>query len=363
MPQLRALIQTENPARIDEPNAGPLLRRDHKRKRRRLELGICVAIVAVASWPVFRRYKAAEPIRSLAVLPLENLSGDPTQEYFADGMSEELITMLARDSTLRIISRTSVMQYKGVRRPLPEIARALGVDGRATLSDTKATFFGYLPKFFLSSELHILMICYSESRPLRHIEFLYFLYIKFPNIPFLLITARHDVSIATTALRNGAFGYLFKPFDREQLSFPVRQALEYRRLKLENLSLREQLSEMKQQAGKQHGQRDPLLRRRATGNLSQSDPWPSLPRLSAIACWRAHPARRIPAVERGQPRNTGIVLSSFLLMGRDTVARTHVSPPPPSLFCRDCLWQPHTRYYALNGGSEFLTCFSRLRPP
>lgn len=65
---------------------------------------------------------------SLAVLPIENLSGDPGQEYLADGMTDELTTMLARDSTLRIVSRTSVMQYKGARRPLPEMARALGVD-------------------------------------------------------------------------------------------------------------------------------------------------------------------------------------------------------------------------------------------
>jgi TolB-like protein/DNA-binding winged helix-turn-helix (wHTH) protein len=69
------------------------------------------------------------PITSLAVIPLDNLSGDPTQEYFADGMTDELITMLAKDSTLRITSRTSVMQYKGAHRPLQEIAHALNVDG------------------------------------------------------------------------------------------------------------------------------------------------------------------------------------------------------------------------------------------
>ena len=57
------------------------------------------------------------PVTSLAVLPLDNLSGDPNQDYFADGMTDELITMLAKDSTLRIISRTSVMQYKGARSP------------------------------------------------------------------------------------------------------------------------------------------------------------------------------------------------------------------------------------------------------
>jgi len=68
-------------------------------------------------------------IRSLAVLPLENLSADPAQEYFADGMTDELITMLAQNPGLRVISRTSVMQYKKAHRPLREIASELGVDG------------------------------------------------------------------------------------------------------------------------------------------------------------------------------------------------------------------------------------------
>ena len=68
-------------------------------------------------------------ISSLAVLPLDNISGDPAQEYLADGMTDELTTMLAKNSTLRIVSRTSVMQYKGVHRPLRQIAQALGVDG------------------------------------------------------------------------------------------------------------------------------------------------------------------------------------------------------------------------------------------
>ena len=68
------------------------------------------------------------PIRSLAVLPLENLSGDPGQEYFADGMTETLIGDLGKLRALRVISRTSVMGYKGVRRPLREIAAELGVD-------------------------------------------------------------------------------------------------------------------------------------------------------------------------------------------------------------------------------------------
>ena len=68
-------------------------------------------------------------IRSLAVLPLQNLSGDSSQEYFADGMTDELITALAKNRSLRVVSRTSAMQYKGARRPLGEIARDLKVDG------------------------------------------------------------------------------------------------------------------------------------------------------------------------------------------------------------------------------------------
>jgi TolB-like protein/Flp pilus assembly protein TadD len=70
----------------------------------------------------------AGPIRSLAVLPLVNFSHDPDQQYFADGMTEQLITTLAQIGALRVISRTSVMGFKGTTLPLPEIARKLGVD-------------------------------------------------------------------------------------------------------------------------------------------------------------------------------------------------------------------------------------------
>ena len=67
-------------------------------------------------------------IRSLAVLPLDNFSRDPEQRYFADGMTDELITLLAQISSLRVTSRTSVMGFRGTTLPLPEIARKLGVD-------------------------------------------------------------------------------------------------------------------------------------------------------------------------------------------------------------------------------------------
>ena len=94
--------------------------------------GVSIAVMltfTAAIWLAHRRPPAGAPIHSLAVLPLVNLSGDPAQEYFADGMTDELTTMLAKNSTLQITSRTSVMQYKGVRRPLREVATALGVDG------------------------------------------------------------------------------------------------------------------------------------------------------------------------------------------------------------------------------------------
>ena len=77
-------------------------------------IATCVTVAALAAaWFIHWRLRASEPIQSLAVLPLDNLSGDSSQDYFADGMTNELITMLAKDSNLRIVSRTSVMQYLG----------------------------------------------------------------------------------------------------------------------------------------------------------------------------------------------------------------------------------------------------------
>jgi len=82
---------------------------------------------ALYHWLSRRRAMAAR-IRSIAVLPLENLSHDPEQEYFADGTTEALIDDLSKIEALRVISRTSIMQYKAPRKSLPEIARELKVD-------------------------------------------------------------------------------------------------------------------------------------------------------------------------------------------------------------------------------------------
>ena len=96
-------------------------------------LGLALVLLILIVW-IFR-WRSRPPgtilssssVRSLAVLPLENLSSN-SEDYFADGMTDELITDLAQISALRVISRTSVMPYKGVRKPLPQIARELNVD-------------------------------------------------------------------------------------------------------------------------------------------------------------------------------------------------------------------------------------------
>jgi TolB-like protein/DNA-binding winged helix-turn-helix (wHTH) protein/Flp pilus assembly protein TadD len=93
-------------------------------------LGFCLALVLGAAFlgVLFPRDHSSPKIRSLAVLPLENLSGDASQDYFAEGMTDDLITQLGQISALRVISRTSVMTYKSVRKALPEVARELNVE-------------------------------------------------------------------------------------------------------------------------------------------------------------------------------------------------------------------------------------------
>ena len=95
-------------------------------------LSLAVILIVGFSFTGVRRRMFSHPappnIESLAVLPLANLSGDSAQDFFADGMTEALITDLGKISALRVISRTSVVQYKGTRKTVPEIARELNVD-------------------------------------------------------------------------------------------------------------------------------------------------------------------------------------------------------------------------------------------
>src|SRR4029077_12138157 len=81
-----------------------------------------------AKWRDKLSGSAAPRITRLAVLPLENLSGNVEQDYFADGMTDLLITDLGQIGALRVISRPSIMQFKGTKKPLPEIAKQLGVE-------------------------------------------------------------------------------------------------------------------------------------------------------------------------------------------------------------------------------------------
>lgn len=94
-------------------------------------LALAVILTVGSVWTRRSRFfstQAASGIQSIAVLPLQNLSGDPSQEYFSDGMTDALITNLAQIKSLRVISRTSSMQFKGSKKTLPEIGRELGVD-------------------------------------------------------------------------------------------------------------------------------------------------------------------------------------------------------------------------------------------
>jgi TolB-like protein len=97
-------------------------------------ISACIAIMVVLAGIIFglrawqRSSDSDTQIRAIAILPFENLSGRPDQDYFADGMTDELITELGQATTLRVTSRTSAMSLKGSKKLLPEIARELGVD-------------------------------------------------------------------------------------------------------------------------------------------------------------------------------------------------------------------------------------------
>ena len=143
--------------------------------RRRLALfaGIVAALVLVASFVLnvaglrdrIMGSSAGPHIESLAVLPLDNFSKDPSQDYFADGMTEMLTASLAQISGLRVISRTSAMQYKGAHKSLPEIARELNVDaiveGSVLSSEGKVRITAQL--IYAPDDLHLWAATYDRS--------------------------------------------------------------------------------------------------------------------------------------------------------------------------------------------------------
>ncbi|MGH7496180.1 MAG: protein kinase domain-containing protein [bacterium] len=99
-----------------------------KRKPAFLQAGLTAVLISLVAIGIYFFPEQRNPIDSIAVLPLVNLSGDANQDYFADGMTEALISVLGQIEALRVISRTSVMQYKGGTKPLPAIAQELNVD-------------------------------------------------------------------------------------------------------------------------------------------------------------------------------------------------------------------------------------------
>ena len=127
----RAGTSLSRSAQTEQPGPVPVALRLTKYRRPLAITFLALLVVGLAVWLVrtgTHPISAAPRLNSIAVLPLENLSGDPSQEFFVDGMTDQLITDLAKVGSLRVISRTSVMRYKGTRQDLPEIARELSVD-------------------------------------------------------------------------------------------------------------------------------------------------------------------------------------------------------------------------------------------
>jgi TolB-like protein/DNA-binding winged helix-turn-helix (wHTH) protein len=122
------------PARPDELQAKSAFKARWSLRRLAVTSGLVVALMAASVW-AWQRWRERTPqlqslphITSLAVLPLANLSGDPSQDYLADGMTDELTTDLARISSLRVISESSAMRYRGTHQSLRQISQELDVD-------------------------------------------------------------------------------------------------------------------------------------------------------------------------------------------------------------------------------------------
>jgi len=128
-PETEGPVPTTDSHRVELADVGAPPKRSYRlRAWTGVGLGLALVLAASLSWIFYSERISAPKIRSLAVLPLESLSGDASQDYFADGMTDELIADLGQISALRVISRTSAMAYKHVHRPLSEIARELNVE-------------------------------------------------------------------------------------------------------------------------------------------------------------------------------------------------------------------------------------------
>jgi TolB-like protein/DNA-binding winged helix-turn-helix (wHTH) protein len=124
-------VESSEAVSVSEPLAPPMR---VGRRARWIDAALSISLIALLATVGYlaarhrRTTATGGGIHSIAVLPLESLSADPQQEYFADGMTDELITNLAKLDEVRVISRSSVMQYKRARKPVAEIGRELNVD-------------------------------------------------------------------------------------------------------------------------------------------------------------------------------------------------------------------------------------------
>lgn len=140
------------------------------RPRVAVTVGLTLAVLALSTIfllaPRLTSHNKPSPIQSLAVLPLANLTGDSSQEYFADGMTEAIIAELAQVRGLKVISRTSVMHYKGTKETLPEIAKELGVDaiveGAVARSGDEVKITAQLIR--ASTDTHLWAASYARAR-------------------------------------------------------------------------------------------------------------------------------------------------------------------------------------------------------
>ena len=125
-------VETNSPPATRAPVEGRTAeppQRGSMRWRRHLAIAAFCLVIAAGIVYSIRGHRASPQIQSIAVLPFTDYSGDLQQEYFVDGVTDTLIANLSQIRSLRVISRTSVMRYKGAKKPVPEIAKELGVDG------------------------------------------------------------------------------------------------------------------------------------------------------------------------------------------------------------------------------------------
>src|SRR6202451_2899470 len=125
--RLHAEAENSNPPYLDQESATSG-RPPSSSKWKISAVVLVLFVTSLSSWKLYSWYHPSLVVRSLAVLPLESLSSDASQDYFADGMTDELISDLGQISALRVISRTSVMGYKHALKSLPQIAHELNVD-------------------------------------------------------------------------------------------------------------------------------------------------------------------------------------------------------------------------------------------